>query len=670
MAETTYWNIKPLILGGFMFVGQGVVDLRKDTSVCLVMPPFSNDISPSLALGLLQACLLREGIPCRVDYANMGFHRLLGMPLRRKLMTLADYFDVADAVFAPLAGIAPRRNLDDLAGWLASGASHPAFSAEENRQILYDSIRVAKVWLEETAERILAMNPRFVGACSMFQQHNAALALLRRLKERRPEIATAMGGPNCMGSAGGRTLRHFPFVDFVFFGEADEIIAEVVRGALAGGEFPLPYGVLRQGSNLPRDGKWPHRLTRDLDSLPLPDYHDFFASWNDSFPELAKFHASILASEDNVLLYLEGSRGCWWGEKHPCTFCGLNGSMNRYRRKRPERIAWEMREIRELYGQHTIAFTDSIMSREAQKELPRLVEHHPLPIDASGSGQPCQFTEIKSNLTEEEIKSLAEIGFTKLQPGIESFSDHILQLMGKGNTAIRHIALLKYARRFGVYLFWNLLYGFPGETRADYEELINLLPLLTHLQPPGSFSPLVYHKNSIYCTHPEQYGLQLIPARWYDFLAPDDDEYIKDFAYTYENTAELGKASPLQPLYDELENRIRRWKLLSSGGGFADRLEMRLADGAIEITDLRECHKKPRHVLTGLAKEICLLCRAPISRKKLAASLDATPEAIDICLSELASQNLLIGINEEYLTLAIDRGEDGATSCQLAKRNN
>jgi hypothetical protein len=162
-----------------------------------------------------------------------------------------------------------------------------------------------------------------------------------------------------------------------------------------------------------------------------------------------------------------------------------------------------------------------------------------------------------------------------------------------------------------------------------------------------------------------------VPAMQYEFYeGSDDDEYIKDFAYTYENTAELGKASPLQPLYDELENRIRRWKLLSSGGGFADRLEMRLADGAIEITDLRECHKKPRHVLTGLAKEICLLCRAPISRKNLAASLDATPEAIDICLSELASQNLLIGINEEYLTLAIDRGEDGATSCQLAKRNN
>lgn len=644
--------------------------MRKDMPVCLIMPPFSDDIFPSLALGLLQACLLREGISCRTDYANTRFHRLLGLSLSRRLSTLSNYF-VAETVFAPLAGFAPRRNLDELARWLASDAyAGKTFSAEENRQVLQDSARAAQVWLEETAERILAMNPRFVGVCSMFQQHNAALAILRRLKECRPEIATAIGGPNCMGSAGGRTLQHFPFVDFVFFGEADEIIAEVVKGVLRGGDFPLPYGVLRQGSNLPTDGKWPHRLTKDLDSLPLPDYHDYLVSRQDSFPELAQFHASVLAPGDNMLLYLEGSRGCWWGEKHPCTFCGLNGSMNRYRRKRPERIAREIKEIREIYGQHTVAFADNIMSREAQRELPRLMEHLPLPVDVPGSDMPCQFTEIKSNLTEEEVKSLAEIGFTKLQPGIESLSDHVLQLMGKGNTAIRHIALLKYARRFGVSLFWNLLYGFPGETRADYEELIKLLPLITHFQPPDGFAPLVYQKNSVYAIHPERYGLELVPARWYDFLAPDDDEYIKDIAYTYENAAALGKASPLQPLYDELGAQVGKWKYLSAGKGFADRLEMRLLDGAIEITDLRECHKSTRHVLTGLAKEIYLLCRAPQPRKKLFVFLGAAPEKMDACLRKLVAQKLLIGINEEYLALAIDRTEEGTDPCSLTKINS
>ena len=102
--------------------------MRKDTETCLVMPPFSDDIFPSLALGLLQSCLLREGISCRVDYANTRFHRLLGLPLSRKLTALANYF-VAEAVFAPLAGFAPRRDLGELARWLKSIRSRVRYGA-------------------------------------------------------------------------------------------------------------------------------------------------------------------------------------------------------------------------------------------------------------------------------------------------------------------------------------------------------------------------------------------------------------------------------------------------------------------------------------------------------------------------------------------------------------
>lgn len=39
------------------------------------------------------------------------------------------------------------------------------------------------------------------------------------------------------------------------------------------------------------------------------------------------------------LLVLEGARGCWWGEKHHCTFCGLNGSLMKFRSK-PPKVLW------------------------------------------------------------------------------------------------------------------------------------------------------------------------------------------------------------------------------------------------------------------------------------------------------------------------------------------
>ena len=46
----------------------------------------------------------------------------------------------------------------------------------------------------------------------------------------------------------------------------------------------------------------------------------------------------LYLSGANYALYLEGSRGCWWGQKHPCSFCGLNGRKNVYRYKSAGRL--------------------------------------------------------------------------------------------------------------------------------------------------------------------------------------------------------------------------------------------------------------------------------------------------------------------------------------------
>lgn len=625
---------------------------KPSTDVCLVMPPFADDIFPSLALGLLSACLSREGISCRVDYAATHFLRLAGGEISLCLVALYPTF-AAEAVFAPLAGFEPRLGLRELAREVESSMGEKYRAGDVLRK-LEEARRIAEVWLEETCERILADEPRFVGISSMYLQRNASLAILRRLKEIRPEIVTALGGANCMGSAGGAMLSRFPFVDYVFFGEADEIFADVVRGALSGKPFSLPYGVLKQGDPLPRDGTFPHRLTEHLDDLPFPDYDDFFASRKYALDTALYDYTLLLGeSKENVLLAMEGSRGCWWGEKHPCTFCGLNGKMKRHRAKSPERIAEEMNDLFRRYGKHGVCFTDSILSREAQKRLPELMEQ--FPETAGGNGKPRLFCEIKSNLTEEEVRNLAAIGFVSLQPGIESLSDHVLELMNKGNTAIRHIALLKYARKYHVAITWNLLHGFPGEEIADYEELLRILPLLSHLYPPNGLHPLIYHKNSVYATRPEAYGLELTPAQWYAFFAPDDEEYIADIAYNYEDRKEAERKAPLRPVYDKVSRLVKRWRLLAFGDGLADRLEMRDKGEAIEIMDLRECALRPSHLLTGLAGEIYRRCGAPISRRKLLASLPGQAEQdIEDCLKSLLEKKILIEIHEEYLALAVE----------------
>ena len=61
--------------------------------------------------------------------------------------------------------------------------------------------------------------------------------------------------------------------------------------------------------------------------IPVPlDYESFLDDLSRNFPD-----GSIQPS-----LTFETSRGCWWGERSHCTFCGLNGGTMMYRAMAPE----------------------------------------------------------------------------------------------------------------------------------------------------------------------------------------------------------------------------------------------------------------------------------------------------------------------------------------------
>ena len=57
---------------------------------------------------------------------------------------------------------------------------------------------------------------------------------------------------------------------------------------------------------------------------------------------VAQFGASSLTAVETPTLALETSRGCWWGQKHHCTFCGLNGEDMQYRSKSGPRAREEL----------------------------------------------------------------------------------------------------------------------------------------------------------------------------------------------------------------------------------------------------------------------------------------------------------------------------------------
>jgi ribosomal peptide maturation radical SAM protein 1 len=169
------------------------------------------------------------------------------------------------------------------------------------------------------------------------------------------------------------------------------------------------------------------------------------------------------------------------------------------------------------------------------------------------------FYEQKANLTLDQVLALKKAGVALIQPGIEALSSDLLKRMDKGVSAKQNVALLRYALSTGVAMNWNLLYGFPGDTAADYVSTLALIRQLHHLQPPTDLCRLSVDRFSPYHFAPERYGIRSItPMPSYASILPESAD-IDKIAYHFLGDYDSGILAD-EPLFNELEAEVRNWK--------------------------------------------------------------------------------------------------------------
>lgn len=621
--------------------------------VCLVLMPYADVAHPSLALGILKACLNGSGIRCLVDYANLRFSERVGrgMPEPSYLSRLLGEWVFSAAAF-PDRPTAPAEDL------ITVGVKQKAYLNPEdfgNRHLLeaLENLRhFAIAFVDEVARDVLRHSPRIVGCSSTFEQQCASLALLRRVKELDPSVTTMLGGANCEGEMGWTALKEFPWLDYVVSGEADELFLPLCRAILGknGDALPvdrIPHGAMGRAhaaASLYGRGRLPvpRATVQRLDLSPTPDFSDYFAA-------LAR---SPLAKHIRPGLLVETSRGCWWGQKSHCTFCGINGGGMNFRRKSADRALAELRELAERYGVPRFMVVDNIIDMGYFKSL--------LPELARRNSPYELFYETKANLRRNQVRLLHEGGIVWIQPGIEGFHDDLLRLMAKGNSAMTNLQLLKYTREFGIHTTWLLLFGFPGEDDEWHAQVAEWLPLIFHLQPPRCVGRVLFDRFSVYHQHPERFGLALEAAPPYRSIYPLRPEAIRDLAYFF---VDAGNPDPdrIPPGAAALTRQVVRWVNLHKRP-IKPVLCMTDRDDSIEILDRRPCATARSLTLDGLGAAIHRACEPAVSRADLSRRLAAQPypvdseDTIDHELQRLVDLRLLLHWHGNYLALAVPGG--------------
>jgi ribosomal peptide maturation radical SAM protein 1 len=498
---------------------------RSAWPVVLVSMPFMDVYRPSIQLGLLKALATAHGFPARTFHANLRFAKQIGVDYYHLLAEHRGRM-VGEWLFSLEAfpGAAPdpdSRMVEDLADDL----SYLDLQQEGLREKLIRTRHFdVPSYLDMLVEAFPWGETVVVGFSSTFQQNTASFALARRLKRRYPHIFTVFGGANFDGEMGPELVRTVDCIDAAVIGEGDDSFPRLL-GALASGADPgaVP-GVARRV-----DGQvkvTPPQLPADrLDDLPVPDYGEYFT--------LAEELGIIPgAGQRKVWLPIETARGCWWGAKHHCTFCGLNAETMRFRSKSPQRVLDELAQQARRYRSFLFEAVDNILDMRYLRSLfPVLVENE---TDYEF------FYEVKANLGREHLKLMAQAGVIALQPGIESLSSHVLGLMRKGVRAVQNVDLLRWSRYYGIDVSWNLLWGFPGETEQDYAEQAAVIPHLLHLQPPGVANRIWLERFSPLFTG--QGGGQFhdrTPERSYQYVYPDGVD-LERVAYFFDYQAEGG----------------------------------------------------------------------------------------------------------------------------------
>jgi tRNA-2-methylthio-N6-dimethylallyladenosine synthase len=309
----------------------------------------------------------------------------------------------------------------------------------------YDSAKMADVLREshgyELTDRADEADLLLVNTCSIREKAQekvfSELGRWRRFKEDRAGVMIGVGG--CVASQEGEGItKRAPFVDVVFGPQTLHRLPELIDGARAKG-------------------------------LPVVDV---------SFPEIEKFDRLPEPRAEGPTAFVSCMEGC---SKY-CSFCVVPYTRGEEISRPLDDVVTEVVQLAEqgvreinLLGQNVNAYRGP-MHDGGIADLATLI-YYVAAVEGIDrirftTSHPVEFTD---SLVEAyaEVPQLASYLHLPVQHG----SDRILAAMKRGHTVLEYKSKIRKLRkaRPGISLSSDFIVGFPGETDADFEALMNLV---------------------------------------------------------------------------------------------------------------------------------------------------------------------------------------------------
>lgn len=495
----------------------------------IIIPPFGGIDRPSLGAHVLQSIAKKCGYKVDVLYCNLLLAKHIGIKLYEYICYAPSTGLIGERFFSSAAyninAVSLYPNKDNSGRIRTSRDTQLEGFLEKYRE----TSSLACAWVDEVTTQILKRGYPIIGCSTTFEQTSSSVSLLNAIKEKNKSIITIIGGANCEDKMAEGISTLSDSIDFIFSGESEVSFVRFLDDIRKG---QLPSSRIIYGEPV-----------KEFSSVPIVNYSDYYK-------QLGQLNIS---KEDlsEVWLPYESSRGCWWGEKHHCLFCGINGDGLKYREKNSEQVISELTTLMKDHPTDKVCMVDNIMPHTYFKTL--------LPKLAAEDKKYHFFYEQKANLNIDQVILLKNSGVKVIQPGIEAVSTPLLKMMQKGVTTKQNISLLRYARMVDLYVNWNVLHSFPHDLAKWYEDTIEVLHYATHLNPPTGSYGLSIDRFSPYFDQANRYSLvNLRPIHSYTEIFPPKSD-IEKIAYHFE--ADYPSASKdNESILGAIEQEVNLWR--------------------------------------------------------------------------------------------------------------
>ena len=382
-------------------------------------------------------------------------------------------------------------------------------------------------FVDETADNILAKNPKVVSfycRCDCFLTN---IRIAERLKELRPSLPIVFGGPQADACC-RETLEEIEAVDYCCSGEGETTVYSLFSALLEGGDVTEIEGLTyrdEKGNVVvnPRPA-----LIKNLDKVADIDY---------SFVPVE----SMRQVTDGVAsLAIDVGRGCPFN----CAYCSTSLFWNRkFRTKSPDRIVEEMKNLNQKYGVKKFVFEHDLFTANKKNVLEFCDRLKESGIDAGWS---CSSR--VDTIDEEMIDAMVKVGFGAVYFGIETGSPRMQKIIHKNLKNSDVLRICRYLKEKNVEVIASFMYGFPEETEEDLNDTMKLVRELVRM----GVTTFQFHLCAIFPSteYFDKYRKELV-------FASHHSDQVSDFGL-YENYDFICEHKSLFPFYYEYHNDHRK----------------------------------------------------------------------------------------------------------------